>query len=156
MVSGIWETEVGYFSATVHGVTKKLDVTKHTSLVAQLVKNLPAMDETPVWFLGQKDLLEKNRLPTPVFLGFPDGSDGKESACNVGNLGSIPGLGSPWRRERLSTPVFWPGEFHGQRNLVGYSPWDCQKLNMTEQLSLFKHTCTHNLLAGHTGGKKSK
>jgi len=34
--------------ATVHGVTKKLDVTKHTSLVAQLVKNLPAMDETPV------------------------------------------------------------------------------------------------------------
>ena len=32
----------------VHGVAKKLDVTKHTSLVAQLVKNLPAMDETPV------------------------------------------------------------------------------------------------------------
>ena len=31
--------------------------------------------------------------PTPVFLGFPGGSDGKESACNVGDLGSIPGLG---------------------------------------------------------------
>ena len=35
----------------------------------------------------------KDRLPTPVFLGFPYGSAGKESACNVGDLGSIPGLG---------------------------------------------------------------
>ena len=33
-------------------------------------------------------------LPTPVFLGFACGSAGKESACNVGDLGSIPGLGS--------------------------------------------------------------
>ena len=33
------------------------------------------------------------RLPTPVFLGFPGGSDGKESACNAGDLDSIPGLG---------------------------------------------------------------
>ena len=42
------------------------------------------------------------------------GMTGKESACNVGDLGSIPGLGrSPWRRERLPTPVFWLGEFHG-------------------------------------------
>ena len=32
-------------------------------------------------------------LPTPIFLGFPGGSDGKESAYNVGDLGSIPGLG---------------------------------------------------------------
>ena len=35
----------------------------------------------------------RDRLPTPVFLGFPCGSVGKESACNVGDLGSIPGLG---------------------------------------------------------------
>ena len=41
-----------------------------------------------------------------------------------------------WRRERLPTPVFWPGEFHGQRNLAGYSPWGCKESNMTEQLSL--------------------
>ena len=34
-----------------------------------------------------------NKLPTPVFLGFPGGSDGKESTCNEGDLGSIPGLG---------------------------------------------------------------
>ena len=43
--------------------------------------------------------------------GFPCGSAGKESACNAGGLGSIPGLRRfPWRRERLPTPVFWPGE----------------------------------------------
>ena len=34
-----------------------------------------------------------DRLPTPVFLGVPGGSDLKESACNAGDLGSIPGLG---------------------------------------------------------------
>ena len=50
------------------------------------------MQETAVRFLGREDLLEKERLPTPVLLGFPCGSAGKESACNVGYLGSIPGL----------------------------------------------------------------
>ena len=61
--------------------------------VAQLVKNLPAMRETPVRFLGQEDPLERERLTTPVFLGFPCGSAGKESACNARDLGSISGLG---------------------------------------------------------------
>ena len=64
-----------------------------TSLVAQLVKNLPAMQETLVRFLGQKIHWRRDRQPTPVFLGFPGGSAGKESACNVGDLGSTPGLG---------------------------------------------------------------
>ena len=45
--------------------------------------------------------------------GFPDSSVAKESACNVGDLGSIPELGRSWRREQLPTPVFWPGELHG-------------------------------------------
>ena len=41
----------------------------------------------------------------------------------MGDLGSIPGVGKiPWRRERLFTPVFWPGEFHGL-----YSPWGCKE-----------------------------
>ena len=62
------------------------------SLVAQLVKNLPAMQETLVWFLGQEDLLEKGKVNTPVFFGFPCGSAGIESTCKVGDLGSIPGL----------------------------------------------------------------
>ena len=58
------------------------------SLVVQLVKNPPAVRETLVWFLG-----EGTGYPLLVFLGFPHGSDGKESAYNAGDLGLIPGLG---------------------------------------------------------------
>ena len=58
---------------------------------------------------------------------FPDSSVGKESACNEGDLGLIPGLSKPWRMERLPTPIFWPREFHGL-----YSPWGCKESDMTE------------------------
>ena len=52
--------------------------------MAQTVENLPAMQQTQVQFLDWEDPLEKgDRLPTPVFLGFPCGSAGKESVCNV-------------------------------------------------------------------------
>ena len=63
------------------------------SMIAESVKNSPALHETLVQFLGWEDPLETDRLPTPTFLGFPCGSAGKESACNAGHLGSIPGLG---------------------------------------------------------------
>ena len=42
----------------------------------------------------------------------------------------------PWRREWQPTPVFLPGESHGQRSLVGYSPWGCKESDTTEQLTL--------------------
>ena len=62
---------------------------------------------------------------------FPGGSNGKESACNAGDLGFIPGSGrSP--EEGNGIPVFLPGKSHGQRSLVGYSPWDNKELDMTE------------------------
>ena len=64
-----------------------------TSLIDQLVKKLPAMQETLVQFQSREDPGRRDKLPTPVFLGFPCGSAGKESTCNAGNLGSIPGLG---------------------------------------------------------------
>ena len=55
-------------------------------------------------------------------LDFPGGSDGKESACNAEDLGSIPGLGrSPGEGNAKPTSVFLPGEFHGQRSLMGPS-----------------------------------
>ena len=61
--------------------------------MTQLVKNLPVMQETLVQFLVKKICWRRDRLPTAVFLGFPCGSAGNESACNVGDLGSTPGLG---------------------------------------------------------------
>ena len=76
-----------------------------------------------------------------MFGCFPGGSDGKESACTAGDLGLIPGLGRfPWRRGQLPTAVFLPGEFHGQRSPVGYSPWGCKESNITERLSLLKYS----------------
>ena len=53
------------------------------------------MQETPARFLGWKVPWRRDRPPTAVFLGFPGGLACKESTCNVGDLGSIPGLGSP-------------------------------------------------------------
>ena len=63
------------------------------TLVAQIVKNLPAMHKTWVLSFGWEDPLENGMSPTPVFLGFPGNSDSKESTCNAGDLGMIPGLG---------------------------------------------------------------
>ena len=61
------------------------------------------------------------------------GSAGHESACNVGDLGLIPGLGrSPGEGKGYNTLVFWPGEFHGL-----YSSWGHEELDMTERLSLY-------------------
>ena len=50
----------------------------------------------------------------------------------------VPSLGweGPLRREWLPTAVFLPGEFHGQRSLVGYSPWGCKELDTTEHVFL--------------------
>ena len=45
-------------------------------------------------------------------MGLPYGSVGKESACSTGDWVRSLGWEDPWRRERLPTPVFWPGEFH--------------------------------------------
>ena len=76
----------------------------------------------------------RDRLPTSVSMSFSDGSAGKESAYNAGDLGLIlvSWVGKiPWRRERLPTPVFWPEEFHRL-----YSPWGRKESDMTDFHSL--------------------
>ena len=72
-----------------------------------------------------------NSQALPLTMGFPGGSDGKESAYNAGDLGLIPGK-IPWRKAWQPTAVFLPRESHGQRSLVGYSPWSCKELDTTE------------------------
>ena len=59
---------------------------------------------------------------------------GKEYAYSAGDPNSIPGSGDPLRREWQPTPVFLPGECHGQMSLMGYSPWGHKVSDMTEQL----------------------
>ena len=70
------------------------------------------------------------------FLGFPAISDGKESACNSGDLGSIPGLGrSPGEGNGYSHEYSCLENPCGQRSLAGSCPWDHKELDTTEQLT---------------------
>ena len=112
------------------------------------------MQETLVWFLSWEDLLEKGWIPTPVFLDFPSGSDGKESTCNAGDLGSIPGLGrfpgggqgNPLQYPCLENPP-------GQRRLQAtYSPWGHKELDTTERLSTAQSENVINLPRGKGDG----
>ena len=90
--------------------------TRKNSLVAQLVKNPPAMQEIPVQFLGWEDPLEE--------IGYPLQYSWASLLAQL--VKNPPALQEtwidpwvekiPWRRERLSTPIFWPGEFHGLYN----------------------------------------
>ena len=104
------------------------------SLVAWLADNLPAKQETLGQLLSREDPLEKGRPHTPVFLGFPGSSDGKESACNVGDLGSITGLGRS------------PGEWHGNplqysclENPTDRGAWRATVHGVAESLTQLSH-----------------
>ena len=64
-------------------------------------------------------------------MDFPGGSDGKATMSTMGKI--------PWRRKRQPTPVLLPGKSHGQRSLVGYSPWGCKESDTTERLHFHFH-----------------
>ena len=66
---------------------------------------------------------------------FPGGSDGKASVYDAGDPFDPWVEKIPWRRKWQSTPVLLSGKSHGQRNLVGYSPWGRKESDMTEQLN---------------------
>ena len=98
-----------------NSVTHMMYVTLHTqaSLIAQLVKNRLQCRRLRFSSWVGKIHWRKDRLLTPVFLGFPCGSAGKESACNAGDLGLIPGLGR--------SPGKWKGyplQYSGLENSI--------------------------------------
>ena len=65
---------------------------------------------------------------------FPGGGGGEEPTCQCRRHGFDPWVGKiPWRRAWQPTPVFLPGEPHGQKSLVGYGPWGRKELNTTER-----------------------
>ena len=67
-------------------------------------------------------------------MGFPEGSEVNNLPAKVGDAGSFSiWVGKiPWRRKRQATPIFLPGKSHGERSLVGHSPWGLKELNTTE------------------------
>ena len=88
--------------------------------MAQLVKNPPAMQETPVQFLGQEDPLEKGQAIHSSNLGLPWWLSWQRVCLQCGRPGFDPWVGKiPWRREQLPIPVFWPGEFHRLHRVHG-------------------------------------
>ena len=118
------------------------------SQVAQLVKNLPAMQETLFNSWVRKIPWRWNRLTTPVILGFPGGSDGKEPVCNAGGLDSILGWEDPlemgmhilaWkipmdRGDWSSTVHGIPKSWTGLRDEVQHSCFMMQKVKeLTDQ-----------------------
>ena len=60
-------------------------------------------------------------------MNFRVGSDGKESACNMGDQVSFPGSGRSPGEGNVNTLIFLPGEVHGQRSLASNSPWGCKE-----------------------------
>ena len=92
------------------------------------------MQEIPVYSCVQKICWWRDRLPTPVFLGLPGGSVGKESACNVGDLGSIPELGrSPG--EGNSYPI----QYSGLENFM-----DCRNHGREGNGNPLQYSCLEN------------
>ena len=66
--------------------------------------------------------------------GLPWWLSDKESTSQCRRPRFNPGIEKiPWRRKWQPTPVFLPGKSHGQRSLVGYSPWGCEELNVTKR-----------------------
>ena len=115
---------LGQGTKTPHTVKcgQKRVLHKYASRVAQLVKNPPRFDS----WVG-KIPWRRNGLPTPVFLGVPGGSDGKESASNSGDLDSISGLGkSPGEGNS------YPLQFSGLENSTDKGAWQATVHGITK------------------------
>ena len=98
-------------------------------MVAQLVKNLPEMQETLVQFLDWEVPWRRDKLHIPVFLDFPGGSDSKASACNEGDLGLIPGLGiSPGEGKGNPLQYSYLENSTDRGAWLGYSPWNSRSV----------------------------
>ena len=73
---------------------------------------------TSLWYMTTEKTIALNLWIFVDKMMSPGGSEGKASAWNAGDLGSIPKI--PWRRKCQPAPVFLPGKSHGQRSLVVY------------------------------------
>ena len=100
----------------------------HSAFLPWQTSHLPmaplwAPPDDPDWTMSSQ-LGHSSFLVITVILGFHHGSDGKESACMQETWVGKTWVGKmPWRRERLPTPVFWPGEFHGLHGFAKSQTW---------------------------------
>ena len=87
-------------------------------------------------FRGSRNIFFCHIIPGALGLPlvFPGGSEVQASACNMGDLCSIPGSGRSSEKAMATHSVLLPGKSHGPRSLVGYSPWGPKEFNTTEWL----------------------
>ena len=102
-------------------------------------ENRPSFD-----FWVRKIHWRKDRLPTPVLLAFPSGSAGKESACNVGDLGSIPGLGRSFGEGKG-----YPLQHSGLKNSMDYIVHGVMK-SQTQMSDFHSLTSVHDYWKNHS------
>ena len=106
-----------------------------------MVKNLSAMRETQVQFRGQENPLEKGMATHSSILGFPCGSAGKESACNVGDLDLISGLGrSPGKRKGY--PLHYSGLENSMNCIVHGVSKSWTRLSYFPEKAMAPHSST--------------
>ena len=129
---GLWQKACWGFGLTCQGTTP----------VAQTVKRLPTMRETQVQPLGQEDILEKEMSTHASTLAWKipwmeePGRLQSMKSQRVRHDWATSVSFTFWRREWQPTPVFLPGEPHGQRDLVVYNLWGCKDLDTTERRTL--------------------
>ena len=106
------------------------------SLIAQLVKNQPECRRPQFDSWVEKISWRRNRLPTPVFLGFPCGSTGKESACNAEDLSSVESLG-------LKYPLEEGTAVHSMENSMDRGTWQATSIgSQSDMTEVTEHTHT--------------
>ena len=107
------------------------EIKRHLLLGTKALTNLDSILKSRDISLPRKVHIVNNTydFPSSHVQSFLGGSDGKASACSVGDQGSIPGSG-----RAQPTPVFLPGESNRQKSLVGYSPRGRKESDMTERL----------------------
>ena len=107
------------------------------------------MSSQPVTRLVGKSLFYSYLCKCTLLLGLPWGLRWERICLQRGRPRfSIWVRKIPWRSEWLPTPIYLPGESHGQRSLAGYNPWSCKEVDTTEQFTLF-HIASKALLFPH-------
>ena len=124
--------------------------TQRASLVAQLVKNPAAIQETSVRILSQEDPLENVSPLKSSWASLVAQTVKNPPAMRETWVPSWVGK-IPWRRKWQATPIFLPGESYGQRSLAGNSPWGCKESRVTKH-SPFQVDCLLKFLGMSRSG----
>ena len=143
-VGSLSQTRLSDFAFTFHFHTLEKEMATHSSVLAWRIPGtgepdgLPSMGSHRV----RHDWSDLAASAAAVFQGLPWWLRWERICLKYERPGFYPWIRKIlWRREWQPTPVFLPGESHGQRSLSGYSPWGCKESDTTEQLTFHYIIC---------------